>query len=60
MLPVDGSANLTTRHKRLAKKHRFTKFVKVNVDKCPFLVERLKIRVLPCLISFVDGVTVDR
>lgn len=32
----------------------------MNVDNAPFLVTKLKIQVLPCLIAFVDGVGVDR
>jgi thioredoxin-like negative regulator of GroEL len=30
------------------------------VEKVPFLVERLKIQVLPCVILFKDGIAVDR
>jgi len=30
------------------------------VDNCPFLVTKLKIQVLPCVIAFIDGVGVDR
>jgi thioredoxin-like negative regulator of GroEL len=32
----------------------------VDVEKAPFLVERLKITVLPCVISFNKGISVDR
>ncbi|KAF9276424.1 hypothetical protein BGZ68_010019 [Mortierella alpina] len=44
----------------LAKKHIKTKFVKIKVENAPFLVEKLQVKVLPCVISFVDGVAVDR
>ena len=44
----------------LAKKHFRTKFVKIDVDNAPFLVDRLKVQVLPCILSFVDGVSSDR
>ncbi|KAJ3102859.1 hypothetical protein HDU97_000242 [Phlyctochytrium planicorne] len=44
----------------LARKHYKTRFVKIDVEKCPFLVERLKIQVLPCIIAFIKGVSVDR
>ncbi|KAJ3088884.1 hypothetical protein HK102_007707 [Quaeritorhiza haematococci] len=44
----------------LARKHFKTKFVKIDVEKAPFLVEKLKIQVLPCVIAFVDGISVDR
>ncbi|CAG8813244.1 28506_t:CDS:2 [Gigaspora margarita] len=37
-----------------------TRFVKINVENAPFLVEKLSIQVLPCVISFIDGVSVDR
>jgi len=45
---------------QLAKKHFKTKFIKVDVENAPFLVTKMKIRVLPCLFSFVDGIVVDR
>lgn len=44
----------------LAQKHFDTKFIRINVEKAPFLAERLKVRVLPCVISFIDGKSVDR
>jgi hypothetical protein len=34
--------------------------LKVNVDNAPFLVTKLKVQVLPCVISFIDGIGVDR
>lgn len=34
--------------------------MKINVDNCPFLVTRLGIQVLPCVIAFIDGVGADR
>lgn len=30
------------------------------MDNAPFLVTKLKIRVLPCVLAFVDGVSIDR
>ncbi|KAG0349076.1 hypothetical protein BG005_011181 [Podila minutissima] len=44
----------------LAKKHIKTKFVKIKVENAPFLVEKLQVKVLPCVISFIDGMAVDR
>jgi thioredoxin-like negative regulator of GroEL len=44
----------------LAQRHLRTKFCIINVQNCPFLVQRLDIKTLPCLISFVEGVSVDR
>ena len=44
----------------LAEKHFDTRFVSVNVENAPFLVVKLGIKVLPCVIAFVDGVGVER
>ncbi|KAI9832520.1 MAG: hypothetical protein M1819_004309 [Sarea resinae] len=44
----------------LAPKHFDTRFLRINVDNAPFLVTKLKIQVLPCVLSFIDGVGVDR
>ena len=41
----------------LAPKHVETRFVKLNAEKCPFLCERLNIRVIPTLLLIVDGKT---
>uniref|UniRef100_A0A8C5GGN8 Thioredoxin domain-containing protein 9 n=1 Tax=Gouania willdenowi TaxID=441366 RepID=A0A8C5GGN8_GOUWI len=43
----------------LAKKHLETKFIKLNVEKAPFLSERLRIKVIPTLALIVDGKTKD-
>ncbi|KAF9998924.1 hypothetical protein BGZ80_006538 [Entomortierella chlamydospora] len=44
----------------LAKKNIKTKFVKIKVENAPFLVEKLQVKVLPCVIAFTDGIAVDR
>jgi thiol-disulfide isomerase/thioredoxin len=44
----------------LAKKHFDTRFLKMNVENAPFLVTKLKVQVLPCVLSFIDSVSVDR
>ncbi|KAF2868522.1 thioredoxin-like protein [Massariosphaeria phaeospora] len=44
----------------LAPAHYEARFLKINVDNCPFLVTRLKVKVLPCVIAFINGVGVDR
>ena len=44
----------------LAPKHFDTRFLSVDVQNAPFLVAKLKIQVLPCVIAFVNGVGVDR
>ncbi|KAL7270487.1 hypothetical protein RUND412_006809 [Rhizina undulata] len=51
---------MDTHLSNLAPKHFDTKFTRINVDNAPFLVERLKVKVLPCVIAFVDGKSVDR
>lgn len=44
----------------LALRHFGTRFLRVFVENVPWLVERLEIKVLPCVICFVRGVTKDR
>lgn len=43
----------------MAKKHVETKFIKLNVEKAPFLTERLRIKVIPTLALVLDGKTKD-
>jgi len=45
---------------KLAPKYFNTRFLRVFVENIPWLVEKLAIKVLPCVICFVDGVTKDR
>lgn len=45
---------------KLAEKHFMTRFIRIDVDNAPFLVEKLKIQILPCVVCFVDGISVDR
>ncbi|KAH8552698.1 thioredoxin-like protein [Umbelopsis sp. PMI_123] len=40
----------------LAQTHYQTKFCKVNVENAPFLVEKMHIQVLPCVMTFIDGI----
>ncbi|KPV78307.1 uncharacterized protein RHOBADRAFT_10581, partial [Rhodotorula graminis WP1] len=42
---------------KLAAKHTDTLFLKADVANVPFLVAKLEVKVLPCVIGFVDGVT---
>ncbi|ORX58802.1 thioredoxin-like protein [Hesseltinella vesiculosa] len=39
----------------LANDYMDTRFVKISVENAPFLVEKLQIQVLPCVIGWVDG-----
>ncbi|SCV04113.1 LANO_0G08240g1_1 [Lachancea nothofagi CBS 11611] len=41
---------------QLASKHLLTQFIRVSVDKCPFLVAKLQIKVLPFVIAYNKGV----
>jgi hypothetical protein len=45
---------------KLAPKYFSTLFIRVFVENVPWLVERLGIKVLPCVIAFVDGVSKER
>jgi len=45
---------------KLAPKYFSTRFFRVFVENTPWLVEKLSIKVLPCVICFVNGVTKDR
>ncbi|KAJ7228538.1 thioredoxin-like protein [Mycena pura] len=45
---------------KLAPKYFNTRFFRVFVENVPWLVEKLGIKVLPCVICFVDGVTKHR
>jgi len=44
----------------LAATHTSTRFVRVSAPDCPFLTGRLNIRVLPALLSFVEGTCTGR
>lgn len=44
----------------IAPKYFHTLFLRVFVESVPFLVEKLGVKVLPCVIGFVNGVTKDR
>lgn len=42
---------------KLAPKHLDTLFLRADVANVPFLVAKLSIKTLPCVIGFVDGIT---
>lgn len=44
----------------LAPVHLQTRFLRMDVEHAPFLVAKLGIKILPCVIAFVDGLSVDR
>lgn len=45
--------------KVLAPKHLEARFVKVNAEKCPFLTQRLRIKVIPSIALIKDSKTKD-
>ncbi|TCD68219.1 hypothetical protein EIP91_011391 [Steccherinum ochraceum] len=45
---------------QLAPKYFGTRFLRVFVENVPWLVEKLGVKVLPCVVCFVDGVTKGR
>jgi len=50
--------NIVDRHlSDLAKNHLETKFIKIDAEKSPFLVERLKIWMMPSILVCIDGKT---
>jgi len=44
----------------LATKHIESKFIKVNAEKAPFFIEKLRIRTIPTIVIFQDGVAIDK
>mmetsp|Transcript_144281 Transcript_144281/g.350285 ORF Transcript_144281/g.350285 Transcript_144281/m.350285 type:complete len:265 (-) Transcript_144281:50-844(-) len=44
----------------LAPQFVHTKFIYMDAERAPFFVGKLKVRVLPTIVSFIDGVAVDR
>ncbi|WVQ84870.1 hypothetical protein IAT38_007033 [Cryptococcus sp. DSM 104549] len=44
----------------LAPSHPHTLFARASVDDVPFLVTKMAVQVLPCVLCFVDGRAVDR
>jgi thioredoxin-like negative regulator of GroEL len=45
--------------KKIAYDHPECKFLQIDVDKCPFLCEKLLVVVLPTICMFRDGIKVD-
>ncbi|WFD43719.1 hypothetical protein MPSI1_002383 [Malassezia psittaci] len=53
--------HILDRHlEHLARQHPNTLFLKANVQDTPFLVEKLQIQVLPCMLAFLNGQCQDR
>lgn len=49
--------DLASSAQKLASKHFDTLFLRAEVSNVPFLVTKLEIKVLPCVIGFVDGLS---
>lgn len=45
---------------RIAPRLPSTKFVKIDAEKAPFFVNKLKVKVIPTTVFFEDGVATDR
>ncbi|EFN53113.1 hypothetical protein CHLNCDRAFT_26239 [Chlorella variabilis] len=44
----------------LARKFFDTRFIKLSAPDAPFFVEKLQVRMLPCVVMFLNGVAADR
>jgi len=44
----------------LSQKHLQTRFLKVDVEHAAFLITKLNIKTLPCVVAFVDGIMTDK
>ncbi|QSZ30699.1 hypothetical protein DSL72_000257 [Monilinia vaccinii-corymbosi] len=44
----------------LAPIHTDTRFLQIDVTNAPFLVTKLNIKILPCVLAFIDGRCTDR
>lgn len=45
---------------KLAPKHIESKFVKIDADKAPFFIDKLKIKSIPTVVLFIDGIAADK
>lgn len=45
---------------QISYSHPECKFISVNVEKAPFLVKKLQVQMLPTIVLFIEGKTVDR
>jgi hypothetical protein len=46
--------------RKLAPQHIEAKFININAEKAPFFVEKLKVRMMPTLVYFVNGVATGK
>lgn len=59
--PTNTRSPIVDMHlKILAPKHVETKFASLNAEKCPFLAEKLRIKVIPTLVCIKNTTMVDQ
>ncbi|KAF5280824.1 hypothetical protein FQR65_LT14931 [Abscondita terminalis] len=59
--PTNTRSPIVDKHlKILAPKHLETRIVSLNAEKCPFLSEKLRIKVIPALVCIHNGIVVDK
>ncbi|KAI9025877.1 thioredoxin-like protein, partial [Phycomyces nitens] len=46
---------MDTHLEKLAAKHYGTRFIRIDVQNAPFLVEKLQVQTLPCVMAWVNG-----
>lgn len=44
----------------MARKFPATRFIFIEATKAPFLIVKMKVQVLPCLVCIVDSLVVDK
>ncbi|KAJ1644900.1 hypothetical protein J3B02_002114 [Coemansia erecta] len=59
--PSFARCKILDKHLQVLAPHHFeTRFVSINIEKCPFLAQKFQIRVLPCLVVVSSGHVADR
>lgn len=44
---------------KICREHDECRFVRLDAEKAPFFIEKLQVKMLPTIITFVDGVAFD-
>ena len=45
---------------KIARVHTETWFGRIDAEKCPFFVSKLAVQMLPTVVCFMDGISIDR
>lgn len=53
-------ATMDSKIKIIAERHLLTRFLRISVEDCPFLVSKLQIKVLPFVVAYKHGTERDR